>query len=163
MPNSGKTRLLDKLTHAKAKVELYPFSTQSPQLGIYEAQDYSHISLCDLPAICEGASEGKGLGNRFLKHLERSRLIFYILDPLGNFSVDLRQSYNILLNEVSKFNSEFRDIPHFVVINKIDIEEVREKAEKEKSKFRDRCFLVSAETGEGIKELMKAAEKELGL
>lgn len=160
-PNSGKSLLLNRLTGSKVKTEPYPFTTQFPQLGIYRTEDFQSLTLCELPAILAGASRGKGLGNHFLKHLERARLILLMLDPLEN-AFDAVRGYNELLKEIWDYRAGWGEIPHFLVIGKAD---AIAKDQAAKLPIRVPCpvFFVSAETGEGIDSLMKEAMKAVSV
>ncbi len=157
-PNSGKSLLLNYLTHAKAKSETYPFSTKAPQLGIYETSDFRTLTLCELPPIVRGSSKGKGLGNQFLKHLARARLIFLMLDPFQD-DFDLVSGYNDLNAEILAFDPALAAIPHFLVVSKMDIPQVKERFEHRKVNISCLFFLISAQTGNGIDSLMKEAER----
>lgn len=159
-PNSGKSRLLNYLTGSKAKSEHYPFATQSPQLGTFETADYRSILLCELPSLVSGSSRGKALGNQFLKHLARARLLFLMLDPFQD-AFDPVAGYNALLQELRAFNPEFTAIPHFLVIGKMDRPEVSQLLEKKKINVSCPVFKISAETGAGIEPLMQEAEKRV--
>jgi len=159
-PNSGKSRLLNYLTGSKAKSEAYPFATKSPQLGIFQTPDYRSLLLCELPSLVSGSSQGKALGNQFLKHLARARLLFLMLDPFQD-AFDPVAGYNELLEEIRAFNPEFAAIPHFLVISKIDRPEVSESLTKKKLNVPCPVFKISAETGLGIEALMQGAEKKI--
>lgn len=156
-PNAGKSLLLNFLTGAKAKSEGYPFSTQSPQLGIFETKDYRSISLCELPSLIKGSAKGKALGNQFLKHLARARLLFLMLDPSVD-AFDPLSGYNELMDEISAFAPEYRSIPHFLLLSKIDLPDVKEKVSGMKANVPCPRFLISGKTGEGLESLMEAAQ-----
>lgn len=159
-PNSGKSRLLNYLTGSKAKSEAYPFSTQSPQLGIFETPDYRPLILCELPSLVSGSSRGKALGNQFLKHLTRARFMFLMPDAFQN-DFDPVAGYNELMEEIKAFNPEFTAIPHFLVISKMDAPEAGKVREKKKINVPCPVFKVSAETGLGVDDLMREAEKKI--
>ncbi|MBI4550446.1 MAG: Obg family GTPase CgtA [Candidatus Omnitrophica bacterium] len=159
-PNSGKSLLLNCLTGSKAKSEPYPFTTQSPQLGMFETPDFQNLSLCELPSLAKGASRGKGLGNQFLKHLERARLMILMADPFQD-AFDPKSAYNDLLAELSAFHPGWSSIPHFFAVSKRDLPEVREKMEGKREDLPCPVFFVSAVTGEGTAELMEEAQKVL--
>lgn len=158
-PNSGKSMLLNCLTGSKAKSEPYPFSTLSPQLGMFETPDFENLSLCELPSIVKGSSRGKGLGNQFLKHLERARLIFLMADPFQD-AFNLKSAYNDLLAEISARNPGWASLPHFLVVGKRDLPETKERVGP-LGDLPCPVFFVSAATGEGTGELMEEAQKVL--
>lgn len=157
-PNAGKSRLLNYLTGSKAKAEAYPFSTTAPQLGIYRTADFRSLTICELPPLVHGSSKGRGLGNLFLKHLERTKLICLMLEPLRN-PFEPALAYKHLMGEIHEFRSSYSSIPHFVVVSKMDVSGVRDSLNKIKNKLPCPFFPVSAETGEGITPLLKEAER----
>ena len=160
LPNSGKTTLLKQLTGAGIMETEYPFATKAPQLGTYR-NNFNQLRICELPAIYEASGKGRGLGTHFLKHLERARLIFFVLDPKSEFASDLTSGYDILLNTVKNYNGEFLGIPRFLVVNKSDLAgKSKTKAGFPKS---ERVFFISAKTGAGLEDLMEAAQKVLGI
>lgn len=161
LPNSGKSRFLSRLTRAHARVESYPFSTRHLELGTFETPDYRQILLCELPAIYRDSRAGKGLGMDFLKHLERAKMVLLLVDPLNSFASSLAEGYQILLENLEAYQPQFLEIPRTVAVNKMDLEEARERAGKEG--FRPSCpvFFISAETGEGMEALMDYVTESL--
>ncbi len=117
-PNAGKSTLISVLSAAKPKIADYPFTTLEPNLGIVRYQDYKSFVMADIPGIIEGASEGKGLGLKFLKHIERTKVLAILL-PAN--SPNLKGEYNILMNELKKFSPVLAEKPKVVVISKMDI------------------------------------------
>lgn len=150
LPNSGKSKLLNRLTRAHSKEEAYPFSTKHPQLGIYETADFRQIRICELPAIYRESFSGRGAGTDFLKHLDRAKLIVLMLDPLNTFAASLMEGYDLLVGAMERYQKPLLEIPRMVLINKMDLLESRARVAKEK--FHPSCpfFLISAETGEGV-------------
>lgn len=155
MPNSGKSALLKHWTHSKVQVEAYPFSTRTPQLGILETPDYQQFKFCELPALIPGSSEGKGMGNHFLKHLENAGLFLVMLDPLKE-GFDVRREYEELMTELAAYNSELPAKEHFVVVSKIDDEIFSRNGGKSRPKLPMPLFYISTVTGEGADELLNA-------
>lgn len=155
-PNSGKSSLLRVITGSKVKSESYPFSTKMPQLGTYESEKYDRLTICELPSLERGSYQGKGLGNHFLKHLRRARLIFFVLEPDSDFASDLKEQKEILEEEINHFDESFSQIPRFYVINKVDLN-TDPKSSKKKI-FGSYTFYVSSVTGERIHHLMRQAE-----
>lgn len=117
-PNAGKSTLISVLSAAKPKIADYPFTTLEPNLGIARYQDYKSFVIADIPGIIEGASEGKGLGLKFLKHIERTKVLAILL-PAN--SLDLKAEYKILTAELKKFNPTLAQKPKVVVISKMDV------------------------------------------
>ncbi len=129
-PNAGKSTLLSAVSEAKAKIANYPFTTLVPQLGIVAYHDNKSFAMADIPGIIEGASEGKGLGLRFLRHIERNSVLLFIIP---SDSEDIRKEYNILLGELEKYNPELLDKRRILGISKSDLldEELMEEISKD--------------------------------
>jgi len=117
-PNAGKSTLLSVVTAAKPKIASYEFTTLKPNLGIVEYRDYRTFVMADIPGIIEGAAEGKGIGHRFLRHIERNSTLLFLV-PAD--SKDISEEYEILLNELRKYNPEMLDKDRLVVISKSDM------------------------------------------
>ena len=117
-PNAGKSTLLSVITSAKPKVADYAFTTLKPNLGIVEYRDFQSFVIADIPGIIEGASEGKGLGHRFLRHIERNSLLLFLVPADSD---NIREEYNILLNELRKHNPELLDKDRLLAISKSDM------------------------------------------
>ncbi len=129
-PNAGKSTLLSAMSAAKPKIADYPFTTLVPNLGIVKYRDDRSFVMADIPGIIEGASEGKGLGHRFLRHIERNSMLMFMV-PAD--SKDIAEEYHVLLNELEKYNPELLDKRRLLVITKSDLldEELTEEIEKE--------------------------------
>ncbi len=166
LPNAGKSTLLNSMTHANAKVADYPFTTLSPNLGVYRLRNGKDIVISDIPGLIEGASGGKGLGDEFLRHIERTRIVVHIIDPVGSLGEvkeedsDLAQKvindYRVIRDELEAYGNGLSEKLEILVINKIDITEVKEnfsKIKKAFSKIKIEPLGISAVTGEGIEEL----------
>lgn len=117
-PNAGKSTLVSSLSAAKPKIADYPFTTLEPSLGVVYLQEYESFVMADIPGIIEGAHEGKGLGLRFLKHIERNAVLLFVI-PID--SKDLREEYDTLLGELSSFNPHLLQKPRVIALSKIDI------------------------------------------
>ena len=117
-PNAGKSTLVSALSNARPKIANYPFTTMEPSLGIVGYRDNQSFVMADIPGIIEGASEGKGLGLRFLRHIERNSLLLFMVP--GD-TEDIRKEYNILLNELRKFNPELLDKHRVLAVTKCDL------------------------------------------
>ncbi|MGB5244556.1 MAG: GTPase ObgE [Lutimonas sp.] len=128
-PNAGKSTLLSVLTSAKPKIADYPFTTLKPNLGIVKYRDFQSFVMADIPGIIEGAAEGKGLGHRFLRHIERNSLLLFMV---AADSPDINEEYKILLNELKKHNPELLDKERILAISKCDLldEELKKEIEK---------------------------------
>lgn len=170
LPNSGKSKLLNRLTGAHAKEEAYPFSTKFPELGVHETGDYEKIHLCELPGLYRDSAAGHGVGFDFLKHLGRARFVVLMVDPLSRFVSSLREGYETLREVMARYHENhppgahersILEIPQVVVISKMDFPEVRRRVESEKFMPEAPLFLISAESGEGIEPLMRYIAHEV--
>ena len=117
-PNAGKSTLLSVVSAAKPKIGNYPFTTLEPNLGIVSYRDSKSFVMADIPGIIEGASEGKGLGLRFLRHIERNSLLLFVVPADAE---DIHEEYNILLNELTRYNPELLDKRRVLAISKSDM------------------------------------------
>ena len=150
-PNAGKSTLLSSVSAARPKIADYPFTTMEPQLGIVSYRDNRSFVMADIPGIIEGASEGKGLGLRFLRHIERNAVLLFMVPADAD---DIKREYEILLDEVVKFNPELEDKHRMLAISKSDMldEELMAEMEKELPEGVPHVF-ISSVTGQGITEL----------
>ena len=150
-PNAGKSTLLSAISAARPKIADYPFTTMEPQLGIVSYRDNRSFVMADTPGIIEGASEGKGLGLRFLRHIERNAVLLFMVPADAN---DIRNEYEILLNELARFNPELMDKQRVLAISKSDLldEELMAEIEKELPDDLPHVF-ISAVSGMGLTAL----------
>jgi len=156
-PNAGKSTLISKISNAKPKIADYPFSTLVPNLGLVKVGDYKSFIAADIPGLIEDAHLGKGLGTRFLKHTERTRLLVHLLDFSIASDRDPITDYETIQNELKHFSEDLYGKPQILVANKVDHPEAEAKfAEyKERLEVLDPTLLVcSSVTGIGIKELV---------
>lgn len=153
-PNAGKSTLLSKVSAAKPEIANYPFTTLVPNLGIIDYRGYRSFIMADIPGIIEGASEGKGLGIRFLKHIERNSILLFLI-PCD--AKDIAAEYQILLNELKNYNPELLQKQKAVVITKTDMidEELEQQLVKEaRAQIKDvHLMTISAHTGKGLEAL----------
>ncbi|KKS16763.1 MAG: GTPase obg [candidate division WWE3 bacterium GW2011_GWB1_41_6] len=169
LPNAGKSTLINQLTNANAKVANYPFTTLNPNLGTTTLRNGQTIVIADIPGLIEGASEGKGLGDEFLRHVERTRLLVHIIDVYSEGLVEdmpeyaLRQ-YEVIRKELQDYSDELVVKPEIIVINKMDITEIKENFNKILAVFKEKgleVYGVSAATGEGTEDLKLKIMQEL--
>ncbi len=125
-PNAGKSTLISSLAGLSVKVAAYPFTTLQPNLGFIELDNYKRIYLADIPGIIEGASQNRGLGLEFLRHIERTKLLIYILDASGIDGRTPSHDFRVLREEMGAYNPELLERPYLVALNKIDTEEAQE-------------------------------------
>ena len=158
-PNAGKSTLVSALSNAKPKIANYPFTTMEPSLGIVGYHDNKSFVMADIPGIIEGASEGKGLGLRFLRHIERNSLLLFMVP--GDTD-DIKKEYEILLNELRNFNPEMLDKHRVLAVTKCDLldDELIEML-KETTPDDIPVVFISAVTGQGLNELKDILWKEL--
>ncbi len=158
LPNAGKSTLLKRITSARPKIADYPFTTLSPNLGV-TVTDKGDIIIADIPGIIEGASKGKGLGLEFLRHIERTKLLLFLIDISCKNPVE---KFPILKKEIKTYSRTLLKKPYLIALNKIDISDGQEKKVKSfKDKMKKEVFPISAVTGEGIPSLLKAIETSL--
>lgn len=155
-PNVGKSTLLAKLSSAKPKIANYPFTTLTPNLGIVKLNNHQSFVLADIPGLIQGAHRGKGLGIEFLKHIQRTKLLLYLLDAT---SEDVKSDYQTLLKEIELFDSLLSQRPQVVVLNKIDLLSKVKRIRIGEGKI-PVCY-ISALTGKGIKDLLKIMKYRL--
>ncbi len=159
MPSVGKSSLIARMSAARPKIADYPFTTLVPNLGMVRAGEYSYV-VADVPGLIEGASEGKGLGHQFLRHIERTALIMHVVDISGGFEGrDPVEDYHIINDELRRYASELAERPQVVVANKCDISGMEDRVQALKQAAIEdghRFFAVSAATGAGLNTLMLA-------
>ncbi|HYL07432.1 MAG TPA: GTPase ObgE [Candidatus Udaeobacter sp.] len=153
-PNAGKSSLLRALTAARPKVGDYPFTTLIPQLGV-AGTEAGPVVIADIPGLIEGAAQGAGLGQRFLRHVERTKVLVYLLDGAAH---DPFKDLETISKEVAQFAAGLAARPHVVAVNKVDLDAVRRLRARTRRKD---VHFVSALTGEGLSELMSAVVKLL--
>ena len=162
LPNAGKSTLIRAVSAARPRVADYPFTTLYPNLGVVDVGQHRSFVMADIPGLIEGAAEGAGLGHRFLKHLQRTRVLLHLidiapLDPEADPVADARA----IASELKKYSADLATKPRWLVLNKMDLlpgEEAREKAISIVRKLRHTgpSFLISGVTGEGTRELSLA-------
>jgi len=156
-PNAGKSTFISVISAAKPKIADYPFTTLEPNLGIVRYKEYKSFTVADIPGIIEGASEGKGLGLQFLRHIERTRILLFLIDIS---SENHQKDFNILLKELKNFSPSLIRKQKIVAISKADISDEQIIKKMKKKKFRgadSQTFIISAVTGLGVNELLDYA------
>lgn len=158
-PNAGKSTLLSVVSAAKPEIADYPFTTLTPQLGIVSYRDNRSFCMADIPGIIEGAAEGKGLGLRFLRHIERNSVLLFMV-PVSSENID--KEYNILLSELEKYNPELLTKARMLAISKCDMadQEMLKQAEKTMPTDISHVF-ISSVSGQGIEQLKDMLWQEL--
>lgn len=149
-PNAGKSTLLSKISAAKPEIGNYPFTTLTPQLGIVKYHDYKSFVVADIPGIIEGAHEGKGLGHRFLRHIERNSVLLFLIAADCD---DIKKEYEILLHELQQFNPELLDKKRILAISKYDLIDEEFEADIAKRLPDIPHIFISSHTQYHLKEL----------
>ena len=158
-PNAGKSTLLSVVSAAKPEIANYPFTTLVPNLGIVSYRDNRSFIMADIPGIIEGAAEGKGLGLRFLRHIERNTTLLFMI-PAD--TLDIKKEYNILLNELKKYNPELLDKDRILAITKCDMLDTELKNEIKKTLPKEiDTILISSIAQEGLVKLKDLIWKKL--
>lgn len=160
-PNAGKSTFLSRISAARPRIADYPFTTLNPNLGITMHKGIS-FATADIPGIIEGASEGKGLGHKFLKHIERTRVLLHLVDPSGFDDMTAEKSVKVIEKELKNFDKKLFDKPRILVVNKMDLPEADKTFETLKKKFKKhKVMLMSAATGEGVNKVLDEVVKIL--
>ena len=165
-PNAGKSTFLNNVSSAKPKIGDYPFTTLRPNLGTIKGNESSYV-IADIPGLIEGASEGAGLGIKFLKHISRTGLLLIFVDLNSSESLSPVQQITLLKNELDSFKDDLTQKVSWIICNKIDLTQkeqlrsIKEQIEKDLKIKSKEIFFISAATGEGTKDLLKSLETEV--
>lgn len=154
MPSVGKSTFISKVSASKPKIADYHFTTLKPNLGVAKTKDGRSFVVADLPGLIEGASLGHGLGDQFLKHVERTRVIAHIIDMSSAEGRDPYEDYEIINKELENFNPKILEKPQIIIANKMDMPEAKRNIEIFKSKVDVPVYEISAINGEGIDEVL---------
>ncbi|MFA6092209.1 MAG: GTPase ObgE [Elusimicrobiota bacterium] len=161
LPNAGKSTFLAHVSNARPKIADYPFTTLSPNLGLAQYKERNFV-VADIPGLIEGAHEGKGLGDEFLRHVERTRLLVHLVDPQGFGKSDPAAGIKIIEGELKGYSRALALKPRVLALSKADLPEAQAVFAKLKKKYpRRKIFLISAATGQGMRELLDALVREL--
>lgn len=155
MPSVGKSTIISKISASKAKIAAYHFTTLSPNLGVVKTKDNRSFVVADMPGLIEGASLGGGLGDKFLRHIERTRVLAHVIDMSAWEGRDPYSDYTIINKELESFNKKMMLKPQVIVANKMDVPGAKENLEEFKKKVKDvEIFEVSAMNNEGMDNLL---------
>jgi GTP-binding protein len=163
-PNAGKSTLVSRLSAAKPQVADYPFTTLTPHLGLVRVDEDFSFVIADLPGLVPGASKGRGLGHRFLRHTQRTRLLVHLIDLDPSNGRDPVADYEAIQDELRAYSEGLAARPQIVAANKIDLPEARARLGSIEAVCRERgllCVLISAATGEGCQALVRAMAERL--
>lgn len=167
LPNAGKSSLLARISAAHPKIADYPFTTLEPNLGVVNFGEGESFVVADIPGLIEGSYRGAGLGDKFLRHIERTKIIVHLIDISSENLAQISQNYEIIRGELKNYGADLSAKPELVVLNKIDvfgpdktfIREVQNYFKKTKIK----TYPLSAATGKGVKNLLNALRQEISL
>jgi GTP-binding protein len=155
LPNAGKSTLISRISAANPKIGDYPFTTLTPNLGVVEPPFGEPFVVADIPGLIEGAHTGAGLGIKFLRHVERTRILVHMIDTAAIDPSDILGSFNIINTELWSYSTELAGKPQLIVLNKMDVTGAKETADKIQSALKDKEVLrISAVTGKGVKQLL---------
>ncbi len=161
MPSVGKSTILSKISRSKPKIAAYHFTTLNPNLGVVRTIDGRTFVAADLPGLIKGASLGEGLGDKFLKHIERTRVIAHVLDMSGLEGRDPLEDYEVINKELYDFDPKLMKKPQVIIANKMDLEGAYENLQRFKDKYKKEVFEVSAITNKGLDEVLVKIADEL--
>lgn len=164
-PNAGKSTLISKISAAKPKIADYAFTTLTPNLGIVRYKEYDSFVVADIPGIIEGASSGKGLGLQFLRHIERTRLLLFLIDSTNltdaKLKKDFTKDYETLLEELKNYEADLIDKPKIICFTKADAIDEKLRMKIIKLKLKEDKILISSVSGENLDELKEMIWKKL--
>ena len=154
LPSVGKSTIISCVSKSKPKIAAYHFTTLSPNLGVVRTSNGNSFVMADLPGLIEGASHGEGLGDKFLKHIERTRVIAHVIDMSGSELRDPYEDYLLINKELEEFNKKLIEKPMIVIANKMDLEGAEKNLEEFKKKVDCKIFEVSAATNKGLQPVI---------
>jgi len=163
-PNVGKSTLIARVSRARPKIADYPFTTLTPNLGVVRLSDDRTFVLADIPGLIEGAAEGAGLGHRFLRHIERTRVLIHLVECTPAEGRDPLRDYRALRKELGAYDPNLLARPEIVALTKIDIPEVRNRIAEIREVFGTQgipVLAISAVTGEGVRELLEEVWRQV--
>ncbi len=156
LPNAGKSTLMSTLSRARPKIANYPFTTLEPSLGIVEINADEVFVMADIPGLIEGAHQGKGLGDKFLKHVERTRVLLHMVDCSSTADVDPQEAYQVIRDELLGYSPELAQRPCMVVATKVEDEEAKERAADLQQVVDRPVLAISAATRQGLQSMLNA-------
>ncbi|MBM3254739.1 MAG: GTPase ObgE [Candidatus Omnitrophica bacterium] len=159
-PNAGKSTLISNISHAHPKIAAYPFTTKFPILGVVSCADKS-FAVADIPGLIEGSAQGRGLGDKFLRHVERNKLLVHIIDMAGCDNRDPLEDYKIINKELKDYSPEVSKKPQILVANKMDLEDAADNLKRFRKVVKKKIYPISALKKEGLEGLIEAIRKKL--
>jgi len=159
-PNAGKSTLISAVSHATPQIAAYPFTTKTPTLGVVGKHEKTFV-IADIPGLIEGSAKGKGLGDRFLRHVERTTILIHLIDMAGFEGRDPLEDYRIINKELKEYSPEVFKKTQIIVANKMDLETAAGNLVKFKKKIKKKIYPISALQKEGLEELIGAIREKL--
>jgi len=159
-PNAGKSTLISGISNAHPKIAAYPFTTKSPVLGVVRVADIT-FTVADIPGLIEGSAEGRGLGDKFLRHVERTKILIHLIDMAGFEGRDPVKDYKTINNELKKYSAEVAKKLQIIAANKMDLDGAWDNLERFEKATRKKVYPISALNREGLEELSEAVSKKL--
>ena len=159
-PNAGKSTLLSAISNARPKIADYPFTTLTPHLGVVEGKD-QNFTVADIPGLIEGAHRGKGLGDEFLRHIERTRVLVLVLDMAPAEGSDPYEDYKILKKELESYQKTLLKKGRLIAANKMDLPGAKENLARVRRRIREKIYPISAKEKTGLEELVQAIAEKL--
>ena len=156
LPSVGKSTLISVTSNAKPKIAAYHFTTLTPNLGVCKDKNGRSFVMADLPGLIEGASKGEGLGDRFLRHIERTKVIAHVIDMAGSEGRDPYDDYLVINKELAEFSDKLAKKPQIIIANKMDLEGAKDNLKKFKEKVKDPIYEISAISSEGLEDVLIA-------
>ncbi|MBU0759536.1 MAG: GTPase ObgE [Candidatus Omnitrophica bacterium] len=160
-PSVGKSSLISRVSNARPKIADYPFTTKTPTLGLVRLGPERSLVICDIPGLIEGAHAGRGLGDAFLRHIERTRALVHMIDMAAVEGRDPVKDIASINKELELYNAALLKRPQIIAANKMDLPGAYENLKRFKKKIRKKVYPISCVTGEGVKELMEAVYRKL--
>lgn len=154
-PNAGKSTLIARVSAARPKIADYPFTTLVPNLGVVVTKSKESFVVADIPGLIEGAHQGSGLGHEFLRHIERTRVLLFVLDTAQTEGRDVLEDYRILRRELELYRPDLKERPYLIAANKLDVPEAQVNYERLQAEFGDRVYAISAVSGLGVEALVE--------
>jgi GTP-binding protein len=164
MPNAGKSTFIAKVSSARPKIDNYPFTTLRPNLGVVSHGPYNSFVVADIPGLIEGSHRGLGMGTRFLRHVERTKILLHIIDISDGSHLSGWEKYSLINKELAFFDANLLNKPQIAAISKADLAESRDQFKKEFDFFAAKgveLFLFSSATGEGIRQIINKIAESL--
>ena len=160
-PNSGKSTLISRMSNAHPKIANYPFTTKEPVLGIVEDETEERFSIADIPGLIKDSHLGRGLGDKFLRHIERTKVIVQMIDMAGLDGRDPLEDYRVINDELKFYSREVFNKPRVLAANKMDLPQAKDNLLRFKKEVKKKIIPISAQESQGLEELLDAIKKKL--